>query len=213
MKRRRAGLAIPSGDGRGSIGFGPLHARSGRSSFSPGYGHDRSKRVGGKSSTHVDINSRASSVGIMAGYGENTSSFHDGGGGGSGGGGGGHGRGIRRQSRFLRGLHGLSGLFGNSRRGKTTPGGSGADSNSISSFGNNPRGRTGVMGSRAASGVATEAGLTSAYGGEAADSRRRDEVEGKSRKPPPATRIGQTLAGLPLSKVKIVIGKSLSRTL
>ena len=210
VKRRSTGFVGRSANDRGSLDFGPLHTRSGRSSFSPGYGHKRSKRVGGKSSMHVDINSRASSVRTNAGHGASTSTFHD-----SSGDGGGGGRGIRRQSRFLCGFHGLSGLLANCRHAKTTPGSSGADSNSLPTFENNPRGRAGttntdagVMDSSAATGVATAAGLTRAYAGESADSRRRSELDGRTGKPLLATRIGQTLAWLPLSKVKIVIGKS-----
>lgn len=122
-------------------------------------------------------------------------------------GGGRGGVGIRRQSRLKRGMVGLSGVFGFSRRGKTTPDGSSVELTSSSWFGTKRGGSAGGTGTDPGA-ASLGGGLTSAYGGAGADSRARKQVAGERRdRPTAARRIGQTLSVLPLSKVKIVIGK------
>lgn len=143
----------------------------------------------------------SSSGGAMGGSDSRTAPPHDVGGGGRGG------VGIRRQSRLKRGMVGLSAVFGFSRRGKTTPDGSSVELTSSSWFGTKREGSAGGTGTDPGA-ASLGGGVTSAYGGAGADSRARKQVPGeRSDRPTTARRIGQTLAVLPLSKVKIVIGK------
>lgn len=147
------------------------------------FGPDRSKRIGGKSSSPQKLDRTPLDGGGScidgAATGESraqVNTSHEIGGRG--------GVGIQRQSRLKRGFAGLSGLFGiSSSARKTTPGEPSVDAGLTPAFGNNSQGE----------------------GGEARGQTAMVGQQGDT--PTAARRIGRTLSALPLSKIKIVIGK------
>lgn len=116
---------------------------------------------------------------------------------------------VRAIPKAGRWIPGRSGMFGNTRRAVTVPGGPSADASTSSrtAGGNSP---AAFLGSRGAGPAVSEGGLGRAYGGEGVPRTRANNTT--KTKTAAATRIGETLSALPLSKIKIVIGKLVSNT-
>lgn len=181
VKRRRAGIASPSRGG-GNIDFGPLHTRSDRLNISTSDSVDHSNSVG-KGSTSERHRGTYHSC--------NNGRSHAG-------------------AKAFDGIRGLSVLFGTSRRAKTAP----AETDLSLALENRRQGSAGgyasgaaVVASATVGGSTPEVEFGRACGGEHAYSGVPDVGVDGRKKPAGATKIGETLAALPLSKVKIVIGK------
>lgn len=236
VHRRGTAFSLPTA-GRGSIGFGPLRVRSGKSTFSSIVSVDPLRHVADEASADADngiiISGRSigerdtkirdtSSSGItregskggrwmpgLSGFFGNTrrrvtsqgspstAINHDGGSGV-----------VRTGSAGGRWMSGLSGFFGSTRRTVTAPGGSSVDASVTSRVaGGNSAGA--VLGSSTAGAAVSEGALSRAYGREGGRQLVADKPD---ETPAAATRIGETLSALPLSKIKIVIGKFQART-
>lgn len=189
VKWRCAGLASPSSGG-GNIDFGPLHTRSDRLNNSTSDSVDHSNYVVGETSRNVGKGTTSD---------RHRGTYHSCSNGRS-----------HAGANALDGLRGLSVFFGTSRRAKTTP----AETDSSLALENRRQAPAGVHAAGAGIlhsptvGKSTpEVKFGRACGGEHAYSGAPDVSVGEREKPAGATKIGETLAALPLSKVKIVIGK------
>lgn len=155
--------------------------------------------------THVDINHLGNpDFGTIGERG--TAITHDSGGSGR----------TRAGAKVLDGVRGLFSFLGNTLRENTATGGLSVGANSPSSLANRPRlpargsdTGAGVLGSASAGAAIPEVTLHRACAGEPAHPRVRNPIAGGSEKPTAVSKIGEALVGLPLSKVKIVIGEPL----
>lgn len=201
VKRQGARFSPRSRVG-GDIDFGPLHTRSGRLNAYPSRSVDSSKRAGIEGSIHVDNNQslRAGGSPGERGFQINNNS---------------RGRWAQAGARVNDRVRALSTAVGRHRRAKTAPGGQGVDGFSSSPPSNQTRrrlsgygtGRDGV-GSATRSGDIHEEALGRVSTRENARPCARTGVVNDDQNPAAAARIRQTLAALPLSKIKIVIGKA-----